>query len=74
MYDLSCFMCWMSVLDKLNGCVYYTDKIYNNLKYLSENKMLEFIKYKYQDKKEEIVNENIIVLVYYYIDAKNKIT
>jgi hypothetical protein len=43
----------MTVLDKLNGYVYYTDKISNNLKYLPENKRLEFIKYKYEDKKDE---------------------
>ena len=29
MHDLSGFMCWMTVLDKLNGYVYYTDKISN---------------------------------------------
>jgi hypothetical protein len=39
-HDLSGFLCWMTVLDKLNGYVYYTDKISNNLKYLPENKIL----------------------------------
>ena len=73
MHDLSGFMCWMTVLDKLNGFVYYTDKISNNLKYLPLNKRLEFIKYKYEDKKEEIINENIMVPFYYQIEAKNKI-
>jgi superfamily II DNA or RNA helicase len=74
MHDLSGFMCWMTVLDKLNGYVYYTDKISNNLKYLPENKRLEFIKYKYEDKKEEIINEKIIIPYDYQIEAKNKIT
>ena len=74
MHDLSGFMCWMTVLDKLNGCVYYTDKISNNLKYLPENKRLEFIKYKYEDKKEKNIKENIIVPFDYQVEAQNKIT
>jgi superfamily II DNA or RNA helicase len=74
MHDLSGFMCWMTVLDKLNGYVYYTDKISNNLKYLPENKRLGFIKYKYEEKKDEIINENIIIPYHYQIEAKNKIT
>ena len=74
MNDLNGFGCWMSVLDKLNGYVYYTDKISNNLKYLPKNKRLEFIKYKYEDKKEEIINENVIVPFDYQIEANNKIT
>ena len=72
MQDLSGFMCWMAVLNKLNGYVYYTNKISKNLKDLPTNKRLEFIKYKYEDKKEEIIN--IIVPYDYQIEAKNKIT
>ena len=57
MNDLNGFGCWMSVLDKLNGYVYYTDKLSINLKSLPKNKRFEFIKYKYQEKKEEKINE-----------------
>ena len=74
MHDLSGFMCWMTVLDKLNGYVYYTDKISNNLKYLPENKRLGFIKHKYEEKKDEVINDNIIIPFDYQIEATNKIT
>jgi superfamily II DNA or RNA helicase len=74
MHDLSGFMCWMTVLDKLNGYVYYTDKISNNLKYLPENKRLGFIKYKYAEKKDEVLNDIVIIPFDYQIEAKNKIT
>ena len=74
MNDLNGFGCWMSVLDKLNGYVYYTNKLSINLKSLPKNKRFEFIKQKYQEEKEENINKNVLIPFDYQIEANNKIT
>ena len=53
MKDLSGFMCWMATLDKLNGYVYYTNKLSENIKCLPSNKRIIYIQQKY-------IEENII--------------
>ena len=57
MKDLTGFMCWIATLDKLNGYVYYTNKLSINVKELPVNKRIQYIKQKY---KENIVVEEII--------------
>jgi len=47
MNDLSGFMCWMAVLDKLKGYIYYTDKLSNPINNLPKSTRLEYIKQKY---------------------------
>jgi hypothetical protein len=42
--DLTGFMCWVAMLDKLNGYVYYTNKLSTNVKELPVNKRIQFIK------------------------------
>jgi superfamily II DNA or RNA helicase len=51
MKDLSGFMCWIAMLDKLYGFVYYTDKLSENIKCLPANKRITFIKEPYKMKK-----------------------
>jgi superfamily II DNA or RNA helicase len=60
MNDLSGFMCWMTVLDKLKGYIYYTDKLSNPLKYLPKSNRVEYIKQPYlinEKEKEVIISE-----------------
>ena len=58
MKDLTGFCCWMMMLDKLDGYVYYTSKLSTNVKELPINKRIQFIKQKYN---EDIVNEETII-------------
>jgi hypothetical protein len=51
MENLAGFMCWMATLDKLNGYVYYTDKLSINVKTLPINKRIQFIKQPYIETK-----------------------
>jgi superfamily II DNA or RNA helicase len=43
--DLSGFNAWMAVLDKINGFVYYTNKLSNPIKSLPKNNRIQYIKY-----------------------------
>ena len=52
MNDLAGFMCWIAALDKLNGYIYYTNKLSTNIKELPINKRIQYVKHKY--------NENIV--------------
>ena len=72
MNDLSGFMCWMTVLDKLKGYVYYTDKLSNPLKYLPKSDRLEYIKQPYLiNKKKTKVILNKIKPYDYQLEAKD---
>lgn len=62
MENLAGFMCWMATLDKLNGYVYYTDKLSINVKTLPINKRIQFIKQPYIEKNYKINNDFIIDL------------
>jgi predicted helicase len=53
MNHLAGFMCWIATLDKLNGYIYYTDKLSTNIKELPVNKRIKFIKQKYKNIVEE---------------------
>jgi predicted helicase len=56
MNDLAGFWGWMAHLDKLNGYVYYTDKLSINLKCMPVNPRIQFIKHPYnQDFNQDIV-------------------
>ena len=65
MNDLAGFMCWMTVLDKLNGYVYHTNKLSTMLKELPINKRLSFIKQKYNEIKQ-INSKTIKIKPYNY--------
>jgi hypothetical protein len=56
MNDLAGFMCWMTHLDKLDGYVYYTNKLSINLRSLSPNPRIHYVKEPYI----EPVNTDII--------------
>jgi superfamily II DNA or RNA helicase len=56
MKDLSGFMCWVAMLDKLDGFVYYTDKLSENIKCLPANKRITFIREPYK-MEDQIKNE-----------------
>jgi len=43
--DLAGFNAWMAVLDKLNGYVYYTNKLSHPIKSLPNNDRIKYIKY-----------------------------
>jgi superfamily II DNA or RNA helicase len=45
--DLAGFMCWMAAMDKINGYVYYTSKLSENIKCLPKTKRIEYIKQPY---------------------------
>ena len=48
MEDLAGFNAWMSALDTLNGYIYYTDKLSQNITSLPKNKRIEYIKKPFQ--------------------------
>jgi len=56
--DLSGFMCWLAIMDKLNGYMYYTNKLSTNLKCMPKSPRIEFIKQLYNESIEE--KNNII--------------
>ena len=72
MNDLSGFMCWLAHLDKLNGYVYYTNKLSNPISNLPKNNRIHYIKQSYIDRNLEI--NQISKIEYkplnYQIDAK----
>ena len=70
--DLSGFMCWMSGLINLNGYVYYTNKLSDNIKCLpNPNERIKYIKQKYI--KEEIIEiKNEIKPFDYQLKAKEE--
>jgi len=71
MNDLAGFMCWMAHLDKLNGYVYYTDKLSINIRCLPPNPRIEYIKHNYnQDYNQNDINidDNGGVLSNFIID------
>ena len=72
--DLTGFMCWMASLDKLNGFIYYTNKLSNAITSLPPNKRIQYIKQKYNDKKDT-TNEIIKIIkpFDYQINAKDEI-
>lgn len=49
MNDLAGFMCWIATLDKLNGYVYYTDKLSINIQSLPVNPRIHYIKHNYNN-------------------------
>jgi superfamily II DNA or RNA helicase len=56
--DLAGFMCWMATMNKINGYVYYTSKLSENIKCLPKTKRIEYIKQPYikdHDKKNNIL-------------------
>jgi superfamily II DNA or RNA helicase len=71
MNNLAGFMCWIATLDKLNGYVYYTDKLSTNIKELPFNKRIQFIKQKYNNIVEE-QNTHSINPYDYQITAKEE--
>jgi len=72
MEDLAGFMCWTSVLDKLNGYVYYTSKLSNKIESLPKNNRIQFIKQEYEENiKHEIVSSGIIPYDY-QLEAKKQ--
>jgi superfamily II DNA or RNA helicase len=73
MNDLSGFMCWMAVMDKLNGYVYYTDKLSDPIRSLPKSPRIEYIKQKYIVEDNEKNNIIRIKPFDYQIKAKDEI-
>ena len=59
--DLAGFMCWMAHMDKLNGYVYYTDKLSTNLKSLPSNPRVKYIKHSYIEPIIEQISDKFII-------------
>ena len=53
MHDLTGFAWWMGLMDKLNGYVYYTDKLGSKFNYLPSNSRYNYIKQPYIDIKDK---------------------
>ena len=70
MENLAGFMCWMSSLDKLNGYIYYTNKLSENIKCLPKNDRINYIKLPYQE--ETVIEDKIIKPYDYQLEAVNK--
>jgi superfamily II DNA or RNA helicase len=70
--DLTGFALWLLSLDKLNGYVYYTNKLSENIKCLSPNKRINYIKQKFIEKEEIKENKNIIKPFDYQLHAVNE--
>ena len=70
MENLAGFMCWMSSLDKLNGYVYYTNKLSQNIKCLPKNNRIHYIKLPFLE--EKVIKENIIKPYDYQLEAVDK--
>ena len=70
MENLAGFMCWMSSLDKLNGYIYYTNKLSENIKCLPKNDRINYIKLPYQE--EKVIEDKIIKPYDYQLEAVNK--
>jgi superfamily II DNA or RNA helicase len=59
--DLAGFMCWMAMLDKMNGYVYYTNKLSKVLLDYPSNPRVQYIKHQFiEDNKNENINKFII--------------
>jgi hypothetical protein len=56
MENLAGFIRWISSLDKLNGYIYYTNKLSENIKCLPKNDRINYIKLPYQE--EKIIKNN----------------
>ena len=72
MNDLSGFMCWMSSLSNLNGYVYYTNKLSRNIKELPYTNRITYIKKKYIEEQNIIIESNIIKPYDYQLKALKK--
>jgi superfamily II DNA or RNA helicase len=59
MQDLAGFMCWMTHLQDINGYVYYTNKLSQNIKNLPSNKRINYIKHLYEINSND--NTNLII-------------
>ena len=72
MQHLNGFIHWMFALEKINGYVYYTSKLSDNLKCLPINNRLQYIKQEYvEDIKKAIIN-NVIIPYDYQLEAKKQ--
>ena len=67
MEDLAGFMCWMSHMDKLNGYVYYTDKLSINIRSLPVNNRINYIKHTYN---EHIIENNNVINIFKVDEVK----
>ena len=81
MANLAGFMCWIATLDKLNGYVYYTNKLSENIKCLPSNKRIIYVKQKYNKElikpydyqlKANISNKQLIKPYDYQLKAKEE--
>jgi superfamily II DNA or RNA helicase len=71
MNDLAGFMCWIATLDKLNGYIYYTNKLSVNIKELPVNKRITYVKQKYIEEKN--IKENNKFIPYdYQLEAQQE--
>jgi len=77
MKDLSGFMFWMAYFNKINGYVYYTDKLSCNVKLFSNNDRIKYIQHKIkQDLNIQSISydyqKSIIDKVLEYFDSNNR--
>jgi superfamily II DNA or RNA helicase len=71
--DLAGFMCWMAAMNKINGYVYYTNKLSEIIKCLPKTPRIEYIKQPYiKDNKKENNNISRIKPFDYQIKAKDE--
>jgi superfamily II DNA or RNA helicase len=71
--DLAGFNAWMGVMEKLDGYIYYTNKLSTNVKCLPYNKRFNYIKQVYNLPVEVEIKKEIIVPYEHQIITKDKI-